>query len=163
MRKSYCLFYYQCKFCGFMCIYVFQESEDKQIEIQFNFTVRALEGKKTYLAFQYPFSYKECQQHLKYLSKKYSKDKEIYYHHETLILSPEQRKINLITISSYDKMIRDTESQINDNLFPFCQKEKRSNWFPPEKMIVFISARVHAGESPSSFVAKGILKFLLNK
>jgi len=30
-------------------------------------------------------------------------------------------------------------------------------------MIVFISARVHSGESPSSFVMKGILKFLLNK
>jgi hypothetical protein len=30
-------------------------------------------------------------------------------------------------------------------------------------MIVFISGRVHAGESPSSYVVKGLLKFLLNK
>jgi len=60
-------------------------------------------------------------------------------------------------------MIKDTESQITVNLFPYCAKEKRAWWFPPEKMIVFISARVHAGESPSSFVVKGILKFLLNK
>jgi len=30
-------------------------------------------------------------------------------------------------------------------------------------MIVFISARVHPGESPSSFTMKGIIKFLLDK
>ena len=30
-------------------------------------------------------------------------------------------------------------------------------------MIVFISARVHPGETPSSYVMKGIIKFLLKK
>jgi len=30
-------------------------------------------------------------------------------------------------------------------------------------MIVLITARVHAGESPSSYVCKGLIKFLLNK
>lgn len=52
---------------------------------------------------------------------------------------------------------------MNENLFPFKDKEKRANSFPTEKMVVFISARVHAGESPSSFVFKGLIKFLLNK
>jgi len=30
-------------------------------------------------------------------------------------------------------------------------------------MVVFFSARVHPGEVPSSFVMRGLIKFLLNK
>jgi len=30
-------------------------------------------------------------------------------------------------------------------------------------MIIYISARVHPGEVPSSYVMRGIMKFLLNK
>jgi hypothetical protein len=67
-----------------------------------------------------------------------------------MILSPEQRKIDLLTISSYDKILEDTERRINENLFPFYSTQPRSLRFQPEKMIVFISARVHAGETPSS-------------
>lgn len=33
----------------------------------------------------------------------------------------------------------------------------------PDKPIVFISARVHPGETPSSFLMNGLLRFLLNK
>jgi hypothetical protein len=72
--------------------------------------VRAFEGKKTYIAFNYPHSYRESQSFAKSLSKKYSKDKEIYFHRETLTYSPEQRKIDLLTISSYDKMIKTSEA-----------------------------------------------------
>lgn len=35
--------------------------------------------------------------------------------------------------------------------------------FENNKLIVFISCRVHPGETTSSYALKGILKFLLNK
>jgi hypothetical protein len=35
--------------------------------------------------------------------------------------------------------------------------------FSKNKMVVFISARVHPGETPSSYAMRGILNFLLNK
>lgn len=34
--------------------------------------------------------------------------------------------------------------------------------FDNNKMVVFISARVHPGEVPSSYVMRGIINFLLN-
>jgi len=34
--------------------------------------------------------------------------------------------------------------------------------FHQDKMIVFLSARVHPGETPSSYAMRGIIKFLLS-
>jgi hypothetical protein len=46
-------------------------------------------------------------------------------------------------------------------MFPERKTYKRAKKFKKEKKIIFISARVHPGESPSSYAMKGILNFLL--
>ena len=134
--------------------------------------MRALEGQKTEIAFLYPYSYKECQNYMRSLQNRYSKDKEIYFKREILTRSPENRNIDLITLSSYRKIEEELEPLIDDQLFPDRNtsvpatrgaRTARARSFSKDKMIVFLSARVHPGETPSSYAMKGIIKFLLNK
>ena len=46
-------------------------------------------------------------------------------------------------------------------MFPNRDKEKRCVQFERGKLIVFLTARVHPGETPASFGIKGIIKKLL--
>ncbi len=54
-----------------------------------------------------------------------------------------------------------TNTNQNSNNFIINSKSKALRI--PEKPIIFISARVHPGETPSSYLMNGILRFLLNK
>ena len=93
-----------------------------------------------------------------------------------LTYSKEKRRLDLITISSFDNLTTLKEPQLKD-VFPneplvnpsavkFNNKinyNSRPYQFSKEKPIVFISARVHPGETPSSFLMNGIIRFLINK
>ena len=48
-------------------------------------------------------------------------------------------------------------------MIPLQKSKTNVKRFHPNKMIVFFSARVHPGETPSSYVMRGIIKFLLKK
>ena len=50
-----------------------------------------------------------------------------------------------------------------EGLFPDAQGDPESRPFKFEKPTVFISSRVHPGETPASFVLDGIWKFLTNE
>jgi hypothetical protein len=85
---------------------------------------------------------------------------DIYYYRELLINSYEQRRVDLLTISSFDGIEDEREERLR-NLFPDysvprCHKFKN-------KKIIFISSRVHPGETPASFVLNGFLNFLLDR
>lgn len=85
---------------------------------------------------------------------------DIYYYRELLINSYEQRRVDLLTISSFEGIDEEREERIR-NLFPDysiqrCHKFKN-------KKIIFISSRVHPGETPASFVLNGFLNFLLDR
>lgn len=120
-------------------------------------------SEKTYFAFSYPFSYEESQNHLYSLHKKFLFDSDIYFHREILIKSPENRNIDLITITSHEGKLNDRESFIKETLFPNKKTEKRAFKFRDNKPIILITARVHPGETPASHAMNGILKFLLDK
>ncbi|KAG5678270.1 hypothetical protein PVAND_007960 [Polypedilum vanderplanki] len=84
----------------------------------------------------------------------------IYYYRELLINSYEHRRVDLLTITSFDGIEEDREERLR-NLFPDytvprCHKFRN-------KKIIFISSRVHPGETPSSFVLNGFLNFLLDR
>ena len=95
------------------------------------------------------------------MDNKYSNNKQIYYNREILVKSTEDRNIDLITISSHHRILQERNKFDDDNLFPERKKYKRARKFKKEKKIIFISARVHPGESPSSYAMKGVLNFLL--
>lgn len=85
---------------------------------------------------------------------------EIYYHRELLIRSYEGRRVDLLTISSFhgitDKREERIQSLFPEFLTPRCHAFK-------DKKVIFISSRVHPGETPASFVLNGFLAFLLDR
>lgn len=71
-----------------------------------------------YFALTIPFSYSECQQMLSEFDKEFQYSKEIYYKREFLVESIEKRRVDLITISSFDDITNEHEELI-PNLFPY--------------------------------------------
>ena len=120
-------------------------------------------GEKTQFAFTYPYSYNKCQQDLLKTEISSLNQTNVYFHKELLIKSKEGRNIDLITISSYDKIRQEKNVYDNNLVFPERDFYSRALKFAPEKKIIFISARVHPGETPSSHCMKGIIKFLMNQ
>ncbi|XP_024879068.1 cytosolic carboxypeptidase-like protein 5 [Temnothorax curvispinosus] len=119
----------------------------------------------TYFAFTYPFSYTDLQNYLRRIDARMGKRSvmsadDIYYHRECAIKSLEDRRLDVLTISSYHNISTEREDRLN-NMFPE-ESEERPYKFR-DKKVIFISARVHPGETPSSFVLNGFLNFLLSR
>ncbi|KAL0275000.1 UNVERIFIED_CONTAM: hypothetical protein PYX00_002994 [Menopon gallinae] len=157
-------------------------SENNVFTLSFKF--RALENPKAtiYFAFTYPFSYTDLQNYLSgidtlmgnpenHLPKaeiRFNKglkinndiNDAIYYHRETLCYSLEYRNVDLITISSHHNITSEREPRI-DKLFPDENRPRPFRFH--DKKVIFISARVHPGETPSSFVFNGLLNLLVQK
>jgi len=125
-----------------------------------------------YFAFTYPYTYKELQTDLGKLEKKHNvshlpwqslqalPSSSIYFHRELAIMSLENRRMDLLTISGMNN-IQNTKEPLLTNLFPDQDQSHRPNKFSNKKT-VFLSARVHPGETCSSFVMTGFIKFILN-
>lgn len=145
------------------------QMDQKGSEFTLSFTIKTTDNLKaiTFLAFTYPFTYTELQNYLNNIDTKIIQDSNstiknsdsIYYHRECAIKSLEDRRLDVITISSHHNITTEYEDNLN-GLYPL-KNERRSLKFNG-KRIVFISARVHPGETPSSFVFNGFLNFLLN-
>nr|XP_050855960.1 cytosolic carboxypeptidase-like protein 5 [Vespula vulgaris]XP_050855961.1 cytosolic carboxypeptidase-like protein 5 [Vespula vulgaris] len=136
-------------------------------DFMLSFTYYTPENQKavTYFAFTYPFSYTDLQNYLKKIDIRMAKHyvtsiDDIYYHRECAIKSLEGRRLDVLTISSYHNILNVREDRF-DNMFPEKHEERPFKFL--DKKVVFISARVHPGETPSSFVLNGFLKFLLNR
>ncbi|XP_066450865.1 cytosolic carboxypeptidase 6 [Eleutherodactylus coqui] len=87
-------------------------------------------------AYCYPYTYTRLQHYLEYLDR-LNLD---YVHRELLGLSVQQRRLDLLTITSPVNLVSEAEQRV-----------------------VFITARVHPGETPSSFVCQGIIDFLVSQ
>lgn len=85
---------------------------------------------------------------------------DIYYYRELLINSYEGKRVDLITITSIQG-IEDKREERLKNLFPDHSKPRCHTF--KEKKIIFLSSRVHPGETPSSFVLNGFLNLLLDR
>eukprot|EP00941_MAST-03F_sp_MAST-3F-sp1_P003593 g3593.t1 len=133
-----------------------------------------------YLAFCFPYSFATIQRNLK-KAEKFVLDNNrihprIYYHRELLVYSLQGRRVDLITITSDDSRKGNLREPGIDGLFSSCTNPVQSNdsntnsTFTSNerpfqfkgKKIVFISARVHPGETPASYIFDGVLKFLLD-
>ena len=78
------------------------------------------------------------------------------FHREVLTRSIDGRDVEIITISHKSNFTKEREERL-DNLFPsFTPRPYKSS-----KPVVFISARVHPGETPASYLLDGILMVLL--
>jgi cytosolic carboxypeptidase protein 5 len=72
--------------------------------------------------------------------------------------------MELITISSQDKITDEHETIPPDSkgLLPAAEKNPKSRplRFAKEKPVIFLSSRVHPGETPGSFALNGFLDLL---
>ena len=80
-------------------------------------------------------------------------------HREVLSHSLEGREMELITLSSYKGITTKREEPIQGCL-PL--KEGRPYVFE-NKSVIFITSRVHPGETAASYVLNGILNYLTSK
>ena len=130
--------------------------ESNLLSIKFNFDL----PKKRYVLFSFcfPWSYDKNESFLKHIKEKI-KNKNIYYHDEILTLSKEKRNIHLLTITSKKNIINNKKESNINGLFP---DKNRCNLILQDKHIIFITARVHPGETPGTLMFNGILKLLID-
>ncbi|XP_050671697.1 cytosolic carboxypeptidase-like protein 5 isoform X4 [Leptidea sinapis] len=140
-------------------------TDDNTFTLSFRYRTCDNPKATTFFAFTYPFSFAELQIALNSIDLKMlpippsqSLD-DIYYHRECLIYSLEGRRVDLLTISSLHGITSEREERLK-NLFP--DNQDRPFKFLNKK-VIFISARVHPGETPSSFVFNGFLNLLLTR
>jgi hypothetical protein len=95
------------------------------MELTFKHTVETDE-KEVYLAWIQPWSYQEDQDLLASFQEKYKNDPEIYFNRELLCLSKEERRVELITISSHLGKL-DKRERVLPQLFPQASANARSN------------------------------------
>ena len=119
--------------------------------------VHLFEETECWFAFTYPWSCEENDQLVEELSQEASA-KGIYFYKELLTHSLDGRKCDVLTISSQAGITSESEEKIG-SLFPEAQE--RAFKFQG-KEIVFISSRVHPGETPGSHMMNGFLKFLVS-
>jgi len=89
-------------------------------------------------------------------------EESIYFFRETLAYSVEGRKVDLLTISGYNGLSNEREDSIESSIPVRNPYTGRPHKFPGKKLVI-VTARVHPGESPSSFVLQGFLRFLLSR
>lgn len=82
--------------------------------------------------------------------------KEVYYHRENLINSCDGRRVDALTITHNSRIDRNCEAS-PEGLYP--DKGERARRF--NKPVVVISARVHPGETPASYMCNGFINFLI--
>ena len=94
--------------------------------------------------------------------KKFRNSDTIYVHREVLGYSFENRPMEMVTLTS-KQGITDKREPLIEGLFPESNNDPSSRPFMFDKQTIFLSCRVHPGETPASFVLEGILKFLTNE
>ena len=67
-------------------------------------------------------------------------------------------EMEVVTISSYKGMLKSLEPRFNPLLFPDKKKQRPKKFNPDKKQYVFITARVHPGETPGTYVFNGVMK-----
>jgi murein tripeptide amidase MpaA len=108
-----------------------------------------------YLALTYPWSYEDSLNLLEWAGRSLARS--VYFHREVLAHTLENRRVDLVTISSRDKILEETEPGSFST-----RAETHAQQFETTKRVIIISARVHPGEVPSSHVMNGIIKFLIS-
>lgn len=74
--------------------------------------------------------------------------------------SRENRPMEMLTLTADTKRCEQREELI-EGLFPEAKGDPLQRPYLFDKQTIFITSRVHPGETPASFVLEGLVKFLL--
>jgi hypothetical protein len=161
------------------CDFSVKSNLDLQLTFQYTFVASA----PVFFAFYYPFSYSDCQRLLENIDRALPSigattgkldnpagrgggeaapaHHVIYYHREFLVQTTDGRRVELLTITSRSGIMTEREPYIEGaGLFPRGASEPRPHRFKG-KPGIFISARVHPGETAASYMVHGLIAFLL--
>lgn len=131
------------------------QDESNQFILSFSHTFSYPEDQTTYFAFSYPFSYQESLEQTDLIQQKLL-NTNVYFNRDTLCYSAEGRKMEVITISSKDGLMDEAEKSPDALCFPHgCTSMRFQN-----KKVVFLTSRVHPGETPGSHVLNGFIDLL---
>lgn len=117
------------------------------------------------IAFTYPYSYTQIQNELDAYGahqNNFDAPGSLFFQRELLTRSCDGRRIDLLTISSVDGMSKQEREPLLPGLFPETTSGTARPPLWPAKEVVFVSARVHAGEVPAQHTFKGILSLLMD-
>ena len=138
-------------------VYTSVDDEDYQIRWEHTFTAE----EEVQFAFCYPSSLEESEERIAACEQAVldpAVAEKIYFKSETLMNSLEGRPMRLLTLSSPAGMRRAQEPPIPE-LFPEGRADGARTF--KGKPIIFISCRVHPGETPAQHVFNGLLDFLM--
>jgi hypothetical protein len=127
------------------------ESTDNGFSFNFNHTFNVPDSTATtYFAYTFPYSYAEVQKQCDDLEIKYKDSDSVYFKRELLAYSHEKRRVDLMTLTSYDKIQEYHEEILEEPLFPQLTRGEDQIQRPKKfnKPYVFLTARVHSGEIP---------------
>jgi hypothetical protein len=139
----------------------FSENDD-YLELSLRHTFEH-SNEEVYFAFNFPFSFEDIQNQIARLAlycRLPSVARFLYFHRECIVESIDGRPVELLTITSPLGQTSERDAFIG-GLFPRRADEPRAHVFD-DKKIVFISARVHPGETPAQHVFNGFLEFILS-
>lgn len=122
--------------------------------LSWSYQVRSADN-DLFFAFTVPYPYCEILKSVHFFSTVCPRDS--VFLREILSYSLDHRPIELLTISHKSNFLEEREAVV-PGAFPTGQRVCRK----AKKPIVFISARVHPGETPGSFVLDGFLQALLS-
>lgn len=135
--------------------------EDEIFTLKWSFTVT---HPVTYFAYSYPFSYTEITQKLDELEANMTLRKNVYFHRETLTYSYEGRRQEMVTLSSCDGLNENDEhEEYIKGLFPEASgkpEDRPLRYY--SKRTIFLSSRVHPGETGASHMFNGFLDLLMD-
>ena len=146
-------------------------NEENKCCAEFNYSFPK-KYKKVKFSFCYPYSWRDLQADILSWSQKFHNHANIYFFNECLTLSLEKREIYLLTISSFSNIERKKECypiktpgqpSLPDLPFDICNPFNRALKFENRKPVIFLSARVHPGETPASFAIRAAIEFLLSE
>ena len=117
-----------------------------------------------FFAYTYPYSYNESLAKTQNMLKRLKDSDSVYMHREVLFRSAEGREMELITLSSYKGITEEREAMIDaDGLLPWNGTVEKRPFKFVNKKCIFLTSRVHPGETAASYMLNGILIFLNNK
>lgn len=132
---------------------------------------------ETFFAFCHPYTFSEWERRRQMLETRFvgrgkRPGKSLYFHRDILTYSLQKRPVDILTVTSdpgptdqspeSDFMQGGIQHEHGHYLFPQRKRTTSCKHFP-NKPIIFVSSRVHPGETPASFCFDGFLDFLLDE
>lgn len=139
--------------------------EEEIFTLKWTYACSKSEEDVTYFAYSYPWSFKEITQKLDEMQAKMINRRNVYFHRETLTYSREGRKQEMVTVSSWEGLNENYEREEDiPGLFPEAKTKAELRPLKYyDKKIVFVTSRVHPGETGASHMFNGFLDLLMDQ